>query len=208
MKIISINVGCPTEQTYFNKKVMTGGHKQTVPFALLRLENLEGDAQADLKNHGGEDKAVCVYSYDHYPYWQTQLGVSLDGGAFSENLTVEGLRESDVCIGDIIRVGDALTQISQPRQPCSKLAGKFGRRDLPERIHDTGFSGFYLRVLSEGMVRQGDAFELLTRHSGGVTVELANQVMYYQRDDAQSLKRVLGVDALSVAWRNTLSKRL
>lgn len=208
MRIVSINVSFPKEQTYFNKKVTTGGNKQPVAFALLRLENLEGDAQADLKNHGGEDKAVCVYSYDHYAYWQAQLGCSLDSGAFSENLTVEGLRETDVCLGDIIRVGDALTQISQPRQPCSKLAGKFGRRDLPDRIHSTGFSGFYLRVLSEGMVRQGDAFELLTRHPGGVTVELANQVMYHQREDVTSLKRVLGVDALSGAWRETLLKRL
>ena len=183
MRIVSVNIGCPTEQTYFNKKVMTGGFKHSVPQALLRLENFEGDSQVDLKNHGGEDKAVCVYSFDHYVYWQRQLGCSLDYGAFSENLTVEGLRESDVCIGDIVRVGEALTQISQPRQPCSKLAGKFGRRDLPDRIHQTSFSGFYLRVLSEGAVKQGDTFDIVTRHPDGVSVEFANQVMYHQRQD-------------------------
>ena len=99
-------------------------------------------------------------------------------------------------------------QISQPRKPCHKLAGRHNRKDLPALIHANGFSGFYLRVLTEGMVRAGDAFELATRHPMGVTVAFANQVMYEQRDDLDSLRRLLAVPELSAAWRETLLERL
>jgi MOSC domain-containing protein YiiM len=208
MKIISINVGKPGPQIYRGHLVSTAGHKQPVPSAMLRLTNLDGDRQADLKNHGGPDKAVCVYSFEHYPYWESGLGRALTPGAFSENFTISGLRESEVAIGDTFRAGAALVQISQPRKPCSKLAGKLARRDLAALIHANGFSGFYLRVLDEGMVRAGDAFELVTRHPAGVTVEFANQVMYEHRDDLDSLRRLLAVPELSDAWRETLTERM
>jgi MOSC domain-containing protein YiiM len=208
MQIVSINVGKPEPQIYRGRLVSTAGHKTSVPSAILRLTNLDGDRQADLKNHGGPDKAVCVYSFDHYPYWESVLGRTLNPGAFSENLTIAGLRESDVCIGDTFRAGEALVQISQPRKPCSKLAGRHNRKDLPALIHANGFSGFYLRVLAEGLVRAGDEFTLVTRHPMGVTVEFSNQVMYEHRHDADSLRRLLAVPELSEAWRGTLMERL
>jgi MOSC domain-containing protein YiiM len=208
MQIISVNVGTPGPQIYRGHLVSTAGHKQPVAEAMLRLTNLDGDRQADLKNHGGPDKAVCVYSFDHYPYWESAFGRKLTPGAFSENFTISGLRESRVSIGDTFRAGEAVVQISQPRKPCSKLAGRHNRKDLPALIHANGFSGFYLRVLSEGMVRAGDEFTLVTRHPMGVTVEFANQVMYEQRHDLDSLRRLLAVPELSAVWRGTLSERL
>jgi MOSC domain-containing protein YiiM len=208
MHIISINLGQPETLTYFYKPVETGGRKTPAPHALLRRTNFEGDGQADLKNHGGPDKAVCVYSFDHYPYWEQTLGVRLEPGAFSENLTIAGLRESEVCIGDVFDIGEARVQISQPRIPCSKLAGKHNRKDLPDRIHANGYSGFYFRVLREGLVRVGEAVTLVERHPSGASVEFANQVMYKQRTDRASLERLLAVEALSEAWRASLSKRL
>ena len=208
MQIVSINVGKPEPQIYRGHLVSTAGHKQPVASAMLRFTNLDGDRQADLKNHGGPDKAVCVYSFDHYPYWESVFGRKLAPGAFSENFTISGLRESEVCLGDTFRAGEALVQISQPRKPCSKLAGKHARKDLPALIHANGFSGFYLRVLTEGMVRAGDAFEPAARHPMGVTIEFANQVMYEHRDDLDSLRRLLAVPELSDAWRKTLLERL
>ncbi len=208
MRIISINVGAPEPQIYRGRLVSTAGHKKPVPSAMLRFHNLDGDQQADLKNHGGPDKAVCVYSFDHYPYWESVFGRRPEPGAFSENFTISGLHESEVCLGDAFRAGAALVQISQPRQPCSKLAGKHGRKDLPALIHATSFSGFYLRVLEEGIVKAGDDFELVARHPAGVTIEFANQVMFRQRDDLDSLRRVLDVPELSDAWRRTLTGRL
>src|SRR5262245_25686856 len=122
MEIVSLNLGQPEELVYFGKEVVTGGWKRPVPSARLGRTGFEGDAQADLKNHGGPHKSACVYSFDHYPYWEQVLGQTLAPGAFSENLTIAGLHERDVCVGDVFRVGQALVQISQPRQPCSKLA--------------------------------------------------------------------------------------
>lgn len=209
MKIVSLNIGQVETQIYFGTKtVQTAGHKCPTTKAVLHLEGFEGDAQQDRENHGGEDKAACVYSFDHYAYWEEKLGTKLAPAAFGENLTIAGIRESEICLGDILRVGETLTQVTQPRVPCSKLAGKLGSKKLPDLIHETSFSGFYLRVLSEGAVNQGDPVELVTRHSGGVTVEWANQVLYRQRDDRASLEKVLSVDALSASWRAMLSKRL
>ncbi len=207
MRVVSLQVGRPTTQTYFGKEAHTSGHKAPVASAYLHRLDFEGNEQADLVNHGGPDKAACVYSFDHYPYWGKELGAALTPGAFSENLTISGVREAEVCLGDVFRVGAARVQISQPRGPCRKLAGRFGRKDLPEKIHANSFSGFYFRVLDEGLVRVNDTVELLARHPAGVTVEFANQVLYQQRTDAESLERVLAVEALAEVWRRTLEKR-
>ncbi|MDW8325792.1 MAG: MOSC domain-containing protein [Anaerolineales bacterium] len=207
-KLISLNLGRPEVVTYFGKEVQTGGRKSPVAEAFLRRVGFEGDGQADLKNHGGPDKAACVYAFDHYPFWEARLGRPLTPGAFSENLTTGGLLESEVCIGDVFRLGGARVQVSQPRQPCSKLAGRFNRRELPEEIHATGFSGFYVRVLDEGLVRAGDSIELLERDPAGVTVQFINELLYRKRTDAASFERALSVAALSEAGRAALLKRL
>lgn len=208
MKITSLNLGQPKTLVYFGKETLSGGQKHPVPSARLRRAGFEGDGQADLKNHGGPSKAACVYSFDHYSYWEQVLGETLSPGAFSENLTIAGLHESDVCVGDVFRLGMALVQISQPRQPCSKLAGKCGRKDLPDLIHANSLSGLYFRVLEEGLVHADDAVELVTRDPLGITVEFANHVMYRHRPDPESLHRVLAVEALSKEWRRSLSRRL
>jgi MOSC domain-containing protein YiiM len=208
MHVVSINIGTPQPLVYGSKRTYTAGLKTPVPQAMLRFHNFEGDRQADLKHHGGPDKAVCVYSFDHYPYWEEWFGHPLQPGAFSENLTLGGLRETEVCIGDCFRAGRAVVQLSQPRQPCTKLAGKNGRKDLPGAIHHNGFSGFYVRVISEGLVKAGDAFEWVERHPAAVTVSFANEVMYKIRKDSDSLRRILAVAELSDAWRETLSQRL
>ncbi|HET7272154.1 MAG TPA: MOSC domain-containing protein, partial [Rubrobacter sp.] len=125
----------------------TGGAKRPVPGALLRFEGFDGDGQADLVNHGGPEKAVCVYPFDHYVHWERVFGRRLECGAFSENLTISGAVETEVCIGDVFMVGEAMVQVSQPRTPCSKLAGKNGERLLTKWVGQKGYSGYYLRVL-------------------------------------------------------------
>ena len=208
MRILSINVGRPQLQIYRNKNVLTSGHKTPVPHARLGLTDFAGNEQADLAHHGGPDKAVCVYSFDHYPYWESWIGEKLAPGAFGENLTLGSLRETEVCIGDIFAIGEALAQISQPRVPCSKLADKLGRKDLPVTIHANGYSGFYFRVLREGLVKTEDPVTLVTRHPGEVTVSFAHQVYYKQRTDPTDLQRLLGVPELAAVWRETLSQRI
>lgn len=207
MYVVSLNLGLPQTLTYFSKEVRTGGQKLPAAEAILRVTGFDGDGQADLKNHGGPDKAACVYPFDHYPRWAELLGAPLEPGAFSENLTLAGVRETEVAIGDVWQLGAARVQVSQPRQPCSKLAGKRGRKDLPERIHATGFSGFYLRVLQEGVVRAGDPITILARDPAGVTVQFVNELLYKQRADPADFERALAVAALSEAARHSLLKR-
>ncbi|MGQ0600690.1 MAG: MOSC domain-containing protein [Anaerolineales bacterium] len=208
MQVVSINLGRPQTCTYFGREVETGGHKQPVAEAFLRQTGFDGDGQADLKNHGGPDKAVCVYVFDHYPFWEQWLGQTLAPGAFSENLTLSGAPETEVCIGDVWQVGAARLQVCQPRMPCSKLAGRRDSKALPAEIHTTGYSGYYLRVLQEGMVRAGDTIEVIARDPASVTVQFINELFYRQRTDRTSFDRALAVEALTEAGRWMLMKRL
>lgn len=208
MHLVSINIGLPRNITYGGKVVYTDGTKGLVTEAMLRTTNFDGDGQADLNLHGGPDRAVCVYSFDHYTFWEEWSGTKLAPGAFSENLTISGVRETDICIGDTFKCGEALVQVSQPRLPCTKLAGKHGRQDLPDAIRAKLYTGFYLRVLEGGSVRVGDLFEKITAGPLAVSVLFAAQVMLKQRSDLQDLQRVLAVSELSQGWRETLSKRI
>jgi MOSC domain-containing protein YiiM len=188
----------------------------------VRRENLDGDAQADRASHGGPDKAVCVYSADHFPYWQAALakfGIAADSlspGAFGENFTVAGLVEADVCIGDVWRVGDASDgrdqsgatfQISQPRQPCWKLARRWGVKTLAAQVIETGKTGWYFRVLAEGVVSAGMQLMLVERPCPDWTVERANRVMHHEKRDRHAAARLAAVEWLSASWRAELSRR-
>ena len=140
--------------------------------------NLAGDEQADLRVHGGRDKAVMVYPAAHYPRWNAEVQLGLGPGAVGENFTVEGLDEETVCLGDRYEVGEALVEVSQPRQPCWKLAKKWNRADLPKRVVQTGRTGWYLRVLREGRVAAGDPMKLVSRPAGAPSIADMNRQLY------------------------------
>lgn len=173
---------------------------------LVTPTGMEGDGQADLENHGGPDKAVCAYSADHYADWRATLGIArFDHGAFGENLTIAGLVERAVCIGDIWAVGDAHLQISQPRQPCWKLARKWNRASFPNEVTAAGRTGWYFRVVRPGAVTPGASVSLVSRVHPEWTIEAANRVMHERVGDTAALA---ALDALSSSWRQTLSRRL
>lgn len=167
-----------------------------------------GDEQADQKHHGGPYKAVCIYSYDRYAYWEKELGRNLGPSAFGENLTVEGLDESNVQIGDIYRVGGALVQVVQPRIPCYKVNRKFGDDSMVERMTSTGFTGFYLKVLEEGPVQAGDRFERVERNAGAPTILRANQILYHESKNREALELLVNVPDLAPAWLKAVQTRL
>ena len=208
-EIVSLNVGLPKLLECDGQEVMSGICKNRVDAPLyLSKEQLEGDAQADRKYHGGPDKAICVYSYDHYPYWEQTLERSLPEAAFGENVTVAGLLEDEVCIGDIFQLGEAVVQVTQPRQPCHKLAKRYGIKDLAIQVQNTGYTGFYFRVLQEGVVAPSDKLVRKEQHSMGISVAFANQIMHHEKQNQEGMKQLLSVDALSTSWKNTMTKRL
>ncbi|MFC5605035.1 MOSC domain-containing protein [Sporosarcina koreensis] len=209
IEIQSLNVGKPKERQFGNKEVLTGICKQPVTEPVfLSKANFDGDGQGDLVNHGGVDKAVCVYPYEHYLYWEKELGKPLDAGAFGENLTLRGLIEDEVCIGDSFQIGEAVVQVSQPRQPCFKLSLVHDRKDMPVLVQDTGFTGFYFRVLKEGMVSPSDKLEHIARPELAITVSEANRLMHHTKDDLDGARKILQLDELSTSWRKTFNKRI
>jgi MOSC domain-containing protein YiiM len=203
VKVVWLNVGLPRAQHYGREVVWTAGAKRPLPNAVLRFHAFEGDGQADRLNHGGVDKAVCVYPFDHYAHWSKLFGRTLEPASFSENLTVSSAVENEVCIGDVFRMGKAVVQVSQPRTPCGKLAGKNGQRLLARRVAQTGYTGFYMRVLSEGPISIGDAFELVERHPDRISIIAVNDIVFRRSEDERLIERLanlpeLGADGLAL----------
>jgi MOSC domain-containing protein YiiM len=211
----SLNVGLPKPLAHGKGFVRSGFVKAPAAGPLwLGETGLEGDGQADLKVHGGPEKAVCLYPLEHYPYWEERLGRRLPEAAFGENFSTEGLVESEVCIGDVFRVANPagssgpIVQVSQPRQPCYKLAARHGVKKLALWVQETGLTGFYFRVLKEGEIRAGTELALLERPAPWATVAEANRVMHRDKEDLGSIERLLALPELSASWRRTFEKRL
>jgi len=210
MKLISVNVGQPRRVPWRGQTVATAIFKEPVEGAVqLRRLNLDGDRQADLKVHGGPDKAVYVYPSEHYEFWRLELpGTELPWGAFGENFSTEGLLEESTGIGDRYRVGSVLVTVTQPRMPCYKLGIKFGRNDIIKRFLASRRTGFYFSVAEEGEVRAGDTVELLAREQSRVSV--ADIVRLYVADDPdpELLQRAVELEALPANWRDYFLQRL
>ena len=167
----------------------------------LRLGRLgpAGDAVADTVHHGGEHHAVMVYSRTHASYWKDRLGLDIGPGGLGENLSVEGLEDETVCVGDTFRAGGALLQVSQPRQPCKTLSRYWRCPDLLPAIWETARSGWYFRVLEEGPVNPGDALLLRERPHPGWTV--ARLLRLLRDQEPADSARAAGLEALSPGWR-------
>lgn len=170
---------------------------------------VSGDEFANTKNHGGVDKAVLAGSAEQYPLWRQETGnPDWSGGALGENLTLLGLDETTVCVGDTWRVGAALTlQISQPRQPCWKQARRWNNPDLVVRMIETGRTGWYYRVLAEGLAAAGDELTLLARPHPEWTVARANQVMHTDKTNVESARALCSLPELSASWKHELARR-
>ncbi|MCM3338443.1 MOSC domain-containing protein [Paenibacillus sp. MER TA 81-3] len=210
IKIKSLNVALPHDCLEHNgKPVLSGMVKLPVsePTYLHPL-GFDGDGQADTKHHGGPDKAVCVYAQEHYAYWEARWQRELPVAAFGENLTTEGLIEQDVHIGDIFHIGEAIVQVTQPRQPCFKLAARYKMPEVPLWMQETGYTGLYFRVLTPGLVHPGGTLERMKHDPAAVSIQYANEVMHHRRDGEEGIRRLLDVEALSASWRATFTKRL
>ncbi len=178
---------------------------------LITLVGLAGDEQADLKNHGGPEKAVHHYPHDHYGPWGQTLGPHpLLGslGAFGENISTSGLTEAEVCVGDIFRLGSALLQVSQGRQPCWKLGVRFGRPTLPREVQETGRTGWYYRVLEEGTAQTGDALSLVDRPRPDWPLTRLIRLFYVDKHDWDGLLQMSELPELNEGWRATARRRL
>ncbi len=212
MRIESIQVGKPkTLASDWTSAIFKHPIEGSV---FVSKTNLAGDEQADLSVHGGPDKAINVYPFEHYRYWHKRTGFLLRRrinlptphyGAFGENFTVTNMLENNICIGDTFKIGSAVVQVSQPRQPCWKLARKFNQPKLPFWVQNTSKTGWYFRVLEEGDVQGTNEFTLIERKNTSWTIQRANQLMYSINKDHQEIHSILECIELSESWRKTFN---
>ena len=206
MRVISLNVGRPRAVQWHKKTVLTSIWKSPVEGSVrVAGVNLFGDEQSDLTVHGGPNKAVYGYPSEHYEYWRRELpGTDLDWAAFGENLTVEGLLERDVAIGDRYRIGTTELIATQPRLPCFKLGIRFGDDRMVKRFMASRRSGFYFAIAKEGVIAAGDAIERLSRPPDPVTIAQLVGLFVGDLDDATLARRAIANDALPPFWKDEL----
>jgi len=208
-RLISLNVGLPGDLICPDRTVLSAIRKGPITGPVwLDTLGLAGDAHADLIDHGGVDKALCGYPTEHLPYWSTRLGDQLGASAFGENLSTEGLLESEIHIGDVLGIGGAIVQISQPRGPCFKLAALHGEPRLAKWVQTAGLTGFYLRCVQPGLLEAGDHFSLIDRNERAPTIADAVRVLYNDRRDRAGVERLAACTELADAWRSVFIKRL
>ncbi len=210
MKLISVNVGLPREVSWKGKPVRTGIFKEPVNSRVMVRElNLDGDGQADLTVHGGLDKAVYVYPFEHYEYWRDELpDTEFTPGIFGENFTVTGFKEEEINIGDRFKIGSVELMVTQPRLPCYKLGIRFGRLDMVKRFLASRRTGFYFRVLQEGEVGVGDTLELMSRDTNNITVADITQLYVRERNNSELLHRAAQLEALPESWRGYFQEQI
>ncbi len=216
MNLVSLQLGRPRESVSHlkdgNDAEWVSSISRTPASGRVHLgrTDLDGNAQADLKNHGGPDKAVCSYSAEHYPEWRDLLGLSEEAfgyGAFGENFTVSELTEDAVCLGDVYTLGTATVQVSQPRMPCWKVGRRWEHPGLPGEMTKTGRTGFYLRVLTEGEVGAGDTLTLTERPLPEWTIARLNTALYVDKNNAEMDQHLSRLPHLAEAWRRTFRRR-
>jgi len=209
MSIASIAVGGPRTISWNGKEVVTSIFKTPVPGPVrARRHNLEGDRQSDLKVHGGEFKAVYAYAAEHYDWWRARLGRDLEPANFGENLTIRELDESGLCIGDVVRIGDAELEAAAPRIPCFKLGIRFGDPRMVKAFADSRRWGIYFRVAEEGQLAVDDTVTIVHRDPVRVPIPEIARVFLFDRDDAATMRRLAAHERLDPSWREWVSTTL
>jgi len=209
-RLLSVNVGLPRDIAWQGRTVHTGIWKAPVqgPRTVRRL-NIDGDGQGDTAGHGGEHRAVFVYQDESYRYWQQQLGrPNLAHGQFGENFTVDGLADTDVCIGDRYRIGSALLEVTQPRVTCYRLGIRMEEPDMAALLVKHGRPGFYFRVIEEGDVEAGDEITQVESGPERMSVYEINALLYLSPHPRDRLERALRIPALSPGWRHSFAALL
>src|SRR5580700_6481527 len=209
-RLISVNVGLPRDVTWNGKTVRTSVWKSpTTGRRMVRKLDIDGDAQADLAGHGGEQRAVFVYQMDSYHYWERFLGRSdFTFGQFGENFTVEGLSDNEVCIGDRYRIGGAEFEVTQPRVTCYRVAIRMNEPRMPALLVAHRRPGFYFRVLQEGEVGAGDDIVKIADGPERSSVADVDALLYLPGHSSEQLQRALRIPALSKGWQSSFQAML
>ncbi|MBC9798519.1 MOSC domain-containing protein [Sinomicrobium weinanense] len=209
MKVIAVNIASPTVINWRGKEIKTGIYKSPVPGPiLLEDEDVKGDTVIDRKYHGGKDKACYLFSADHYAHWQKRYPEQeWNWGMFGENITADGFDEADIYVGDILKIGNAVVQVSQPRQPCYKLGVRFGTQKILKDFIAYACPGAYLRVLTPGTVTEGAAVSILEKDPHKLSLKKVFE-MLYRPEDSHEVQEAIKHPFLAESCRKDLDKVL
>lgn len=204
MKLLSINVSKPKPIEYGGKTIQTGIFKEPVTGSVMvKDDNIEGDGQGDLKVHGGTYKAIYGYPIEHYSHWKHVLSRDdLTFGQFGENLTVRGMLETDIHIGDVFQIGQVVKlQITQPRVPCFKLGYKMGMPEFPKQFLDSRRVGFYFRILTEGEIKAGDNISHIETVDEPMSITEILNLRFFDTKNFERINKARKLQALSPSWK-------
>ncbi len=210
MQVISANIAQPTTIVWRDQEVLTGIYKYGVEKPIfLNTEDVDNDNVLDRRYHGGVDKACYLYSADHYPFWKLKYPeLDWNWGMFGENLTVSGLDESTIRIGDRFQIGEAVVQVSQPRQPCFKLGVRFGDQKVVDDFWNLPYPGVYVRVLEPGHVSKDDQFTLLESNPDSLSVSRVFSIFRCKRTDIDLIQKAIAEPFLAESCRKDIRKLL
>lgn len=209
MFVTSVNIGQVKDVIWNGKTVKTGIYKSPVTSITLEANDVKHDNVVDRRYHGGIDKACYIYSKDHYKHWENLYpNLQFKPGMFGENITINGLNESKIMIGDIYRIGGATVQVTQPRQPCFKLGIVFNTQKVLKEFINSNFPGIYLKVLEGEDVIAGDAMELIERQHNSMSVSEIYRLLYDKQPNQEDIKFAIQINTLSDDCKQSLMKRL
>ncbi len=209
MTITSVNIGEVKEVTWNGKSIKTGIYKSSVAIIELEKTDVKDDHVIDRRYHGGIDKACYLYSEDHYKYWKDLYpDLNFKPGMFGENITVKGIDERTIMIGDIYRIGGATVQVTQPRQPCFKLGLVFNTQKILKQFINSNYPGIYVKVLEGNSVKAGDSMELIERQHNSMSVKEIYRLLYDKEVSHEDIEFALSINTLSDSCKQSLLKRL
>jgi MOSC domain-containing protein YiiM len=208
-KIVYVSKGLPKNKSYNGKEFHSGIWKEQADQLVVRSQRIDGDDVANPEYHGGPDRVVCAYPFEHYAHWEQKFGQPLTQSAFGENLTVSHMKEDQVCIGDIFQIGDAVLQVSQGRYPCGTINKRNSNNLLLKAIIETGFTGYFFRVLQEGTITPDSPIIQLSAHPKQVSVASIHHLYFHEKTPSQdAIQQMLDVEELALPWRKKLLEKL
>jgi MOSC domain-containing protein YiiM len=204
-EIVYLSKGLPKTNTHKDETYVSGIWKEQCEELFVGFDEINGDQVANPEYHGGSERVVCVYPFEHYAHWESVFGKTLTPSAFGENLTPIGMKEDQVCIGDVFQIGEAVLQVSQGRYPCSTINKRNNNNLLLKKIVETGYTGYFFRVLEEGKITANAQIQKLVSHPEQITVSSIHHLYFHDPSPSVELiEKIVRIEELALQWRRYL----
>jgi MOSC domain-containing protein YiiM len=204
-EIVYLSKGLPKTNLHKDETYVSGIWKEQCEELFVGFDQINGDRVANPEYHGGSERVVCVYPFEHYAHWENIFGKTLTPSAFGENLTPIGMKEDQVCIGDVFQIGEAILEVSQGRYPCSTINKRNTNNLLLKKIIETGYTGYFFRVLEEGKITADAQVKKLASHPEQITVSSIHHLYFHNPSPSvDMIEKIAGIEELALQWRTYL----